>query len=96
MLEPSQVKLVANLILLNQLIAQVFATSYADQGVTLDDFDTQIRPQAMRQAKHQSFGGVIPEIGDLLASEYEEALATQMGLQRGLLETALATAAPYG
>ena len=94
MIEPSQVKLVANLILMNQLLAQIFATSYANQGVTLDDFDTRIRPQAMHQSQHQTFVGVIPEIGDLLASEYQEALATQMGLQRGLLETALATAAP--
>ncbi|MDO8913699.1 MAG: hypothetical protein Q7V13_17850 [Phenylobacterium sp.] len=89
MIEPSQVKLVANLILINQLIARLFAASYAKQGVTLADFDTVIRPGMMNESANQTFAGVIPEIGDLLAAEYEEALATQMGLQRRQLEAEL-------
>lgn len=90
MIEPSQVKLVANLILLNQLIARLFAAGYVEQGVTLEAFATEICPRELKQAENQTFVGVTPEIGDLLSSEYEAALATQMGLQHTHLQAALA------
>ncbi|MDO8380352.1 hypothetical protein [Phenylobacterium sp.] len=89
MIEPSQVKLAANLMVTQQMIARLFASQYFEKGLKLSDFDAVIRPSYLGQASVQSFEGMTPEFGDLLAAEFEDALSDQLALQRSLLERLL-------
>ena len=86
MIEPSQVKLAASLMVMQQMVARLFASEYKEKGLTLADFDEVIRANYLQTASVQSFSGMTPEFGDLLAAEFEEALSAQLALQRSLLE----------